>query len=112
MNLFQLLSPSSSSLNWWSFTGVYMTGLADSFQYSGLYFFKFSLNKNWKASLKSKFHELPNVFCKPFYSLNYLSFTWISIQLWFVSVFFGISTLEGYLMPKTFYTYTLDIYDL
>ena len=26
--------------------------------------------------------------------------------------FYGIATIEGYLMPTPFYTYVLDIYDL
>ena len=44
-------------------------------------------------------------------SNSYVVFSKVLRWSWLV-VFYGISTLIGYLMPKAVYTYTLSIYDL
>ena len=36
----------------------------------------------------------------------------VCVCVWMLGVLDGISSLEGYLMPNSVYTYMLDIYDL
>ena len=63
---------------------------------------------------KAPFSIAPTLRCR---EVRY-SFLWLlmiitfNFPVFWLLLFYGISTLEGYLMPNPLYTYILDIYDL